>query len=96
VWGRNVATRAFWGRGPPGSSAEGIVATRLLGKRLKCRRDQTAIVLKLRRRADQYQWAVDVSEPWGGSAGGSQQHGPTMRTDGGQSERGYSNGSAVM
>src|SRR5215212_12016187 len=31
-----------------------------------------------------------------GFAGGSQMPGPTMRTLGGQSERGYSNGSAVM
>src|SRR5215203_7181060 len=35
------------------------------------------------------------SQP-GGSAGGSQSQGPTSRTFPGQSERGYSNGSAVM
>ena len=38
----------------------------------------------------------DSSSQAGNFAGGSQMPGPTMRTLGGQSERGYSNGSAVM
>ena len=96
--GVNGSTRALAGTATPSAAFAGTVATTCT--------DSEASASSAQATSRPSSWnsddvvtstigSVTASSQAGGPAGGSQSHGPTMRTRGDQSVRGYSNGSAV-
>src|SRR4051794_33880447 len=97
-WGMNASTRAFGGGAKAAGSLAAVVAITATGSSAGA---SSAVDTS----NPSFWYAVDAetstigrvsgASQAGGSAGGSQVTGPTSRTDGGQSPRGYSYGSAV-
>lgn len=97
-WGTNRSTRAFAGTRTSAGCAAGIVATAKTGStasasratdtRRSSSRNSDEVVTRTIGRSTSANQA-------GAGSGGSHAQGPTMVTFPGQSDRGYSNGSAV-